>query len=259
MAALLGNMEQFDLKSEDWREYTERLEQYFLANDIDEKKQTAVFLTVIGPETYGLLRNLLAPIKPSTKSVGELVHMLDKHLNPTPITIAERFKFYQRQQKEEESLGDYLAALRKLSEHCNFETFLEEAIRDKLVCGILNNTIRKKLLSERNLTLQRAIEIAKGLEEADIQSKTISEQQQNIKEETSYKIIPKRYTPPRKIKSNKKCYRCNDPDHMANVCPFKHLVCDKCNVKGHVGKACKKFPESKKRTHQIDAIIRGEE
>lgn len=43
MASLLGSIEQFDPKYGDWSEYTERLEQYFLANDInDDKKQTAV-------------------------------------------------------------------------------------------------------------------------------------------------------------------------------------------------------------------------
>ena len=70
MAALLGSIEQFSPKHGDWSEYVERLEQYFLANDIaDEEKQTAVFLTVIGSDTYSLLRNLLTPEKPSQKPI----------------------------------------------------------------------------------------------------------------------------------------------------------------------------------------------
>jgi len=74
------------------------------------KKQTAVFFAVIGSETYSLLRNFLTPEKPSMKSVGALIETLTEHLNPKPIVIAEIFKFYQRQQGEGESLGEYVAA-----------------------------------------------------------------------------------------------------------------------------------------------------
>ena len=62
-----GNMETFDLeRGNDWPMYTERMGQYFAANTIEsEAKKRAVLLTCIGPKAYGLLRNLLAPTKPS--------------------------------------------------------------------------------------------------------------------------------------------------------------------------------------------------
>ena len=88
MATLLGSIEQFNPKQDDWLEYVERLEQYFLANDIAEKKQTEL-LTIIGPETYSLLRNLITPEKPETKPIKELIKLFNEHLNPTPIVIAE--------------------------------------------------------------------------------------------------------------------------------------------------------------------------
>ena len=50
--ALLGRIYSFDLKTDNVTEYIERVEQYFVANDVtDEKKQTAIFLTVIGNKT----------------------------------------------------------------------------------------------------------------------------------------------------------------------------------------------------------------
>ena len=59
---------------------TLRVDQCFFANDIDvAKKKTAIFLTVIGSYTYSLLRNLLSPISPSTKTVEELFEMLKEH------------------------------------------------------------------------------------------------------------------------------------------------------------------------------------
>ena len=95
--ALLGRTDSFDLKTDNITEYIERVEQYFIANDVtDEKKQTAIFLTVIGNETYSLLRNLLAPESPAGKTVKTLSETLIDHLKPQPIIIAERFKFYSR-------------------------------------------------------------------------------------------------------------------------------------------------------------------
>ena len=55
--------------------YEERLEQYLLAtgNDKESPKKAAVCLTVIGAETYALLRDLVHPNKPA---YDELVAVL---------------------------------------------------------------------------------------------------------------------------------------------------------------------------------------
>ena len=93
--ALLGRIDSFDLKTDNITEYIERVEQYFIENDVtDEKTQTAIFLTVIGNETYRLLRNLLAPESLAGKTVKTLSETLIDHLKPQPIIIAERYKFY---------------------------------------------------------------------------------------------------------------------------------------------------------------------
>ena len=142
-----GVISPFNLQHGDFNEYMERLEQYFVANKIeDDKQKTAIFITVIGEETYSLLRNLMAPIKPHSKSCTELANLLIEHLNPKPIVIAERFKFYGRNQHEGESVSEFLAELRRLSLHCEFEAFLDQALRDKLVCGIKDSRVRKRLL-----------------------------------------------------------------------------------------------------------------
>ena len=243
MAALLGSIEQFSPKHGDWSEYVERLEQYFLANDIaDEKKQTAVFLTVIGSDTYSLLRNLLTPEKPSQKPIKELIEILSDHLNPKPITIAERYKFYQREQAEGESLGECIAGLRKASEHCKFGTFLNEALRDKFVCGIRDRAIRKRLITEKDLDLQRAIQLANGFEEANTQNSLITKSFTQthtalIKEETTHKVVlPKNHHPP----LQRACYRCLSKTHLANACPYISFSCRKCRTKGHLAKACRR-------------------
>ena len=104
--------------TDDFGEYYERVEQYFVAIKIDDDGQkTVIFITVIGDETYSLLRSFLAPTNPHTKSSGELAKVLIDHLTPKTIVIAERFRFYDRSQREGESISGCLAGTRKLSIH----------------------------------------------------------------------------------------------------------------------------------------------
>ena len=64
--SLIGKVEIFNQGYDNWEEYYEMVEQYFIANEITEDaKRTATFLTVIGKETYSLLSSLLTPDKPA--------------------------------------------------------------------------------------------------------------------------------------------------------------------------------------------------
>ena len=112
--ALLGRIGSFDLKTDNITEYIERVVQYFIANYVtDEKKQTAVFLTIIGNETYSLLRNLLAPESPAGKTVKTLSETLIDHLEPQSIIIAERYQFYCRDRSENEIITEYMTYVSK--------------------------------------------------------------------------------------------------------------------------------------------------
>ena len=62
----------------------------------------------------------MAPEKPASKEYDALIEALRAHLDPKPIIIAERFKFYPRNQREGELIAQYIAELRKLSTHCEF-------------------------------------------------------------------------------------------------------------------------------------------
>ena len=59
----IGKIEAFDETNDDWNAYVERIEQYFIANEIKDNKQVAVMLSLMGNKTYGLLPNLAAPAK----------------------------------------------------------------------------------------------------------------------------------------------------------------------------------------------------
>ena len=142
--ATFGNVGEFKETEESWTQYAERLEQYFAANEIkDEKKQRAILLSVCGSKTYGLIRDLLQPKKPGDVELKETLEKLENHYSPKPSVIVERFKFHSRSRLERENVAEFVAGLRRLSEHCQFGTTLEDMLRDRLVCGISDDRIQR--------------------------------------------------------------------------------------------------------------------
>ena len=112
--AVFGKIDEFNLYHENWEEYEERLTHYFIANNItDANIQRSVLLSVVGAKTYSLIRNLVSFDKPADKTIGDLKTVIKNHLQPKPLTIAERFKFHQRKQEEGESVNQFLAGLCK--------------------------------------------------------------------------------------------------------------------------------------------------
>ena len=164
----IGKIEEFKPEEEAITAYLERMELFFAAaNGIKEEKKVTVFLTVVGATTYTLLRDLVSPAKPKEKTFEELTVVLKKHYEPTRIVIAERFYFHRRGQQPGESIAQYVAELRRLAIHCEFAGYLEDALRDRFVCGIRSESIQRSLLTEKDLTLARAIELAQGMEAAE--------------------------------------------------------------------------------------------
>ena len=93
-------------ETDDWTAYAERVGHYFTANDItDDSKKRAIFLSVCGPSTYGLIRSLVAPKTADDHSYTELVELVKKHYNPRPSAITQRFKSNSRVRQPGETVA----------------------------------------------------------------------------------------------------------------------------------------------------------
>ena len=137
-----GRINEFQAENE---AYLERVELFFQANDIADGKKVAVFLSVIGGKTYTLLCNLLSPTKPQEKSFDVLAEELRSTLSQRKLSSQKDFRFHRRDQAVGEEISDYVAELRK---DCEFEGYLEEALRDRFVCGLRNEATQKRLLTK---------------------------------------------------------------------------------------------------------------
>lgn len=264
-----GNLGEFDSKQESWSDYSERLQQFFVANDVaDENRRRAIFITVVGASTYALLKNLLSPAQPTDRTLAQLLEILSRHFEPPPSEIVERFKFNSRVRKTGESVSLFVAELRSLARYCNFGATLDVMLRDRVVCGINDDMIQKKLLSEQNLTLNRATEVAIATEAAvrnaaDLKcDKAASSSVYHLKSKKS-DFRPKNMSAVSSKAGSGACYCCGEKGHVSTTCKYKKCVCHACGKIGHLAKLCasKKYEPNKKgkSTSHVHQLVKEKE
>lgn len=145
--------------------------------------------------------------------------------------IAERFHFYKRDQAAGETAADFDVALRKLALHCKFEATLDDALRDRFVCGLRHESIQRRLLSETELTYTKAMDIAQAMEAADRNTRAFKPQQ------TQPILHMRNYHSPTQ-RERKACYRCGRTNHNEDNCKFKESTCHRCGKLGHIAPMC---------------------
>ena len=227
----VGTPEAFTPGSEDWSLYAQRFQHFLLANGITEESQKLhLLLTLVGNSTFRLLTNLVAPRQPGELTFKEALTELERHFKPKPVIIAERFRFYKQNQQTAETVSEYVAELRRLATMCEFGTFLNEALCDRLVCGLREEAMQCRLLAELNLDLKRACELAQGMEAAnrnakEIQAKDSGGLVNSIKGRSQRAQLPRT--------------RCLGVGHAPQNCRFRTAKCNRCQKVVHIARACK--------------------
>ena len=83
-------------------------------------------------------------------------------------------------------MATYVSELRSLAEFCNFGQTLEVMLRDRIVCGINDDAIQRRLLTEPGLTYKKSLEIAQNLEATSQNMRELHPTTTSSKREASY-------------------------------------------------------------------------
>ncbi|KAK2727803.1 hypothetical protein QYM36_008330 [Artemia franciscana] len=153
----------------------------------------------------------------SENNPTEYPRLFKNHIEPSSNPIFERFKFHKRNQKEFETIEQYITDLKLVAQNCSYSQ-QDEMVRDQLIFGLKNDRLRERLLAEGgSLTLDRAVLICRTFQETQAQLQTMhDEAKQTIKQEVD--VVGRRVTDSR---ANKDCYFCGGPYSNEHRCPTR--------------------------------------
>lgn len=266
MASTIGTINEF-ARNENWTLWHERLEQYFLANSVNEDRKAALFLTLIGSEGYSILRSLCSPELPSTKTYVQLVTLMKGHMEPEPNVILERFNFKQCKQRDGEDIKKFVENLKKVSIHCKFGSSQMESMRDQFVWGLATEMLQKRLLREKELTFDKAVELAitfeianKGTvgwrDDSQVDTERVNYVNNNNNNKRSTNSNGRSST--KKNVSNLKCFCCGKSNHYSSDCRYKFLSCNICQKRGHLQSVCKLKDDFNKKINNKEHFKKGD-
>lgn len=163
--------------AENWRIFKQNFDVFATAIELAKKPEEVrigIFLNTIGPaalETY----NTFGLSEAEAKKYDSVVKSFADFCQPKKNEVYETFIFHGRNQKEEEPFDNFLMDLKKLVRTCGFEN-QDRMIRDRIVIGVLDERLQKRLLEKDNLTLSQAIDMARAAEATHKQLKKMQQQ-----------------------------------------------------------------------------------
>ncbi|UYV77476.1 K02A2.6-like [Cordylochernes scorpioides] len=197
------------------------------------KKRKSLFVDSNWREGYDTLKNLCSPKLPKEYKYEELIEKLVEYFSPRRSIIVERFMFFGRIQKETESVSEYLVEIKRLASTCGFGEFLKESLRDKLVCGLRNAKIQRRILSEGDVPLARVVEIALSMEAAEKNTRIFHVNEPADSVDKIRAEVRNRYDRVQK----RKCIHCGRLHKY--LCRFREATCFRCGKRGHLATICR--------------------
>ena len=241
--------------SEEWAMFKILYENYAIVNRLDEQPpemQRAIFLSIAGPVGVRIYSSIKFESEAQKNEVKTILDKFDERITGKYNETYERYVFNQRNQKQGESIEEYVCALTEMAKRCTFCNCLEDnLIRDRLVMGIQDYETRKTLLQKPNLTLEECIITCKTTEATTNLFKSMARTEHE--ENKVYKMKQRRHEERKEnhhsrnhINRTMKCLFCSKEHKMIKeLCPAWGKICDKCGITNHF-KGAPKCPKNKR-------------
>ena len=244
--------------SENWKKFKQRFNLYLSASGADEKEdkqKSCLLLHVIGEDALEIYNNFTFTAGDEYK-LDKILEKFQAYCTPKKNVTYERHRFFTCNQKQGETIDQYVTELRSRSKSCEFGDLTESLIKDRIVCGIPDNVLRERLLREQDLSLEKALTMCRAAETTKTQVKDLNEEKatghvhvvrQKQKQPKQKYVVNKK--PEKKVErkqnfkfsSNLKtdcCGRC-DRKHEPGKCPAMGKRCRKCDRLDHFAICCR--------------------
>uniref|UniRef100_A0A0F8AMR2 CCHC-type domain-containing protein n=1 Tax=Larimichthys crocea TaxID=215358 RepID=A0A0F8AMR2_LARCR len=235
----------------DWPVWRQRFSRYSLAAKLsneDGEVQVSTLIYGMGYEAENIFKSFSFVDDESGDDYDTVIAKFDAYFVPKKNTIHERACFYQRVQKPEMA-ESFIRAFCELSENCDFGETKSEHIRDRLVVGIRDKGLSRRLQLMSDLTLETAVQMVRQAEDV---AQQISQQERQTTlnvHEVSHRCparrggrqhAKKRTDGAEQARSeDSRCRKCGKERHKIPAkCPALDSECRKCGKKGHWERKC---------------------
>ena len=223
-----------------WKKFKQTWSNYEIATGVAKKEKptrVATLLTVIGEEAVDVYNTF------TWDEEGDDLKSKKSWRSSRPFatpgrTLYMNTVFFSRNQDSGESIDHYVTVLKNVANTCEFGALKESLIRDRIVFGIQDSSVRERLLRDAKLTLETAIEKVRSSKLTQIQLKQIKADKTT--DESISAITTEK--PPEKLPSKfpmidyKFCGRRHPRNK--NLCPAYGSKCQKCGLANHFAKKC---------------------
>ena len=143
-----------------WKRFRRQWENYAVAtrlNKEDPEFQKAVFLATIGEDALDIFEGFRFENEDDDKNVNKIIEKFQEFCVGETHEAYEAYQFHCRRQEISENMDAFVTALRKLAKNCNFGQQEDRMIRDQIIVGIRDDSLRKKMLEDKKLDLDKCL------------------------------------------------------------------------------------------------------
>ncbi|XP_049903425.1 uncharacterized protein LOC126392184 [Epinephelus moara] len=216
--------------------------------EAEEEVKVKLFYNLIGETGRELCETLMSDVTSARRKLSDLTRF-DEHCNPKVNETVERYRFFMRNQGNDESIDSYVTDLRVLASTCNFGEIKDSLIPDRIVCGNNNSGLRERFLREDKLTLDKCLQLCRATESSRENSRTI---EGNAVEEVH---MVRHKAGQDKSLNTVSCMFCgNTHERNKRKCPAFGKRCKKCGKENHFAVRCKSKTEKWKEGKQVHTV-----
>ena len=265
-----------------WEVWLNDYNDFILVNSLDKTEEAARnkahFRMHVGLE----VKQIWATVEDKTEDIGTIQEKLTTQIVGQRSSVNERFKFWTASPSSNETTEKYVLRLRSLAAHCDFESLAQKSAADIVSAMVLwhlipscnNANLQRKLLLQPDLTLTKAVQVARGLEQLEDNVTQLASKAEPVSYVQDQNATNSRDSEQRNRFSHRskgftregpghrserhgyssgqhdpgcaKCRNCGHEQHAdSSECRARDAECRSCGKIGHYARTCRSKPIEK--------------